>query len=116
MIFRQNSATLLLSQPRSTLVDVDGFTLVESSSILVCSAMKRTQMQDLCTSGGQRECEKVGGLRITGLLTSSMPASPATERSSHSVRNGSGGKGGPWIRQLPPNLAPSVRLKSEYEP
>jgi len=31
------------------------FTLVESSSILVCSAIKRTQMQDLCTSGGQRE-------------------------------------------------------------
>lgn len=57
----------------------------------MCSAMKRTQMQDLCTSGGQRECEKAGGLRSTGLLTSSMPASPETERSSHSVCNGKGG-------------------------
>lgn len=88
------------------------FTLVESSNILVCSAMKRTQMQDLWTSGGQRECEKVGGLRSAVFLTSSLAASPETERSSHSVCNGrNGGNGGPWIKQLPPNLAPSVRLK-----
>lgn len=89
------------------------FTFVESSSIFVCSAMKRTHMQDLWTSGGQFECEKAGGVRSTGLLTSSMAAAPV--RSSHSGCKGNGGMGGPCIRQLPPNRAPSVKLIKKKE-
>ena len=66
-------------------------------------------MHDLCISGGQFECEKVAGVRRTGLLTSSIPDAP--------VRSSSGckGNGGPCIKQLPPNLAPSVRLKEVNE-
>lgn len=56
------------------------YTFVESSNILVCSAINRTQKHDLCISGGQRECENAGFLR-TGLL---MSPSPETVRSSDS--------------------------------
>lgn len=73
---------------------------MESSSILVCSAMKRTQKQDLCTSGGQLECEKAG-LRSTGLLLLS---------DSSSVDSDCITTAGPWIWQLPLNGPPSTKL------
>lgn len=66
-------------------------------------------MHDLWISGGQFECENAGGFLNTGLLTSSMPAA-APDKSSHSALSGNGGNG-PWIRQLPPNLAWSARLE-----
>lgn len=67
-------------------------TFVESSSIFVCSAIKRTQKQDLCISGGHLECENAG-LRNTGDLIPDS-SSPETVRSSLSL----GGIAiGPWI-------------------
>lgn len=92
-------------------------TLVESSIILVCSAMKRTQMHDLCISGGHLECEKVAEGRSIGLLESSRTllagaASGPICRSSQSACSGRRGRLGPWMRQLPPKRAPSVRLGS----
>lgn len=82
-------------------------TLVESSSILVCSAMKRTQKHVLCTSGGHEEWLKPGGGSGTGLSVSSSaptpsrPANPAPAPPSLD----------PCTRQLPPNLLLSPILK-----
>lgn len=78
-------------------------TLVDSSSMRVCSAMKRTQKQVLWTSGGQFVCENAG-LLSTGLLSSpsSTTPGPITESMGGGVST-SGGEpgGGPWIWQLP---------------
>jgi hypothetical protein len=80
-------------------------TLVESSSILVCSAMKRTQKQDLCTSGGQAECEKAG-FRSTGLLLLSDSSSADSDCITSA---------GPWIWQLPLSGPPSTKLHIKVE-
>lgn len=78
-------------------------TLVDSSSMRVCSAMKRTQKQVLWTSGGQFVCENAG-LLSTGLLSSVSAGRPGpiTESMGGGVST-SGGEpgGGPWIWQLP---------------
>lgn len=79
---------------------IGAHTLVESSNIFVCSAMKRTQKQDLCTSGGQVECENAG-FRSTGLLLLSDSSSADSDCSTTA---------GPWIWQLPLSGPPSIKL------
>lgn len=83
-------------------------TFVESSNNFVCSAMKRTQKQLRCTSGGQCECENAG-LFITGLL---MPPEPFPQSGScdNSSDSECGIGMGPWIWQLPPNGPVLLRL------
>lgn len=85
-------------------------TFVESSWSFVCSAIKRTQKQLLCISGGQCWCENAG-LLIMGLLMPSHPLSSGKlDKSSDSdCVNGIG----PCIWQLPPNGPVPVRLRNE---
>lgn len=84
------------------------FTFVESSCSFVCSAIKRTQKQLLCISGGQCWCENAG-LLIMGLLMPSHPLSSGKlDKSSDSdCVNGIG----PCIWQLPPNGPVPVKLR-----
>jgi len=90
------------ARARSLEMEMDR-TLVDSSNMRVCSAMKRTQKQVLWTSGGQFVCENAG-LLSTGLLSSLSSATPGPITESMgggvSTRGGEPG-GGPWIWQLP---------------
>lgn len=88
-------------------------TFVESSTILVCSAIKRTQKHDLCTSRGHLEWLKPG-LEINGgllipLCESSVPLSRDSAMSSEPVAGVD--PMGPWIWHVLPNGPPSARLK-----
>lgn len=59
-------------------------TFVESSSILVCSAMNRTQKQLRCTSVEQTECEKAGCLNAGLLMPDGTAVSAAVDIDSSS--------------------------------
>lgn len=83
---------------------------MESSCILVCSAIKRTQKQLRWTLGGHLLWENAGLLSI-GLL---MPEGGPISKSGTAVKSsdsecGTGGIG-PCIWQLPPK-GPVVKLK-----
>uniref|UniRef100_A0A182QJT5 Uncharacterized protein n=1 Tax=Anopheles farauti TaxID=69004 RepID=A0A182QJT5_9DIPT len=77
-------------------------TFVESSSIFVCSAMKRTQKQLRCTSVEQTACEKAGCLNAGLLMPDGTAVSAAVDIDSSSDSEW-GSWIGPCIWQLPPN-------------
>lgn len=77
-------------------------TFVESSNILVCSAINLTQKQLRWTSMGQLECENDGCLK-TGLLMPDGTAVSAAVDNDNSSDSECGTAKGPWIWQLPPN-------------
>lgn len=91
-------------------------TFTESSSIRVCSAIKRTQKHDRCSSVGQWRCEYPGFLMM-GLLTRSgcVIGGGSTSRVDIDIVTSSDSiEIGPWIWQLPPK-GPVVKLHSIRE-
>lgn len=88
-------------------------TFVESSCILVCSAINRTQKQLRCTLGGHFEWEKAGLFNI-GLFIPVFPISKSgTAVKSSELECVSCGKG-PCTWQLPPKGPVLVRLIFKY--
>lgn len=88
-------------------------TLVESSCILVCSAINRTQKQLRCTLGGHFEWEKAGLFNI-GLFIPVFPISKSgTAVKSSELECVSWGNG-PCTWQLPPKGPVLVRLNFKY--
>lgn len=88
-------------------------TFVESSCILVCSAINRTQKQLRCTFGGHFEWEKAGLFNI-GLFIPEFPISKSGTAVKSSELEWVSWGNGPCTWQLPPKGPVLVRLNFKY--